>query len=75
MSKHDTIKTFLSNELGLDVSAIENDTPLFTSGLIDSFSLIEMLSFLESEMDVKVDIADLSIDELDTIDGIVALVN
>ncbi len=69
------VKAFLANDLGLDVSVIEDTSPLFTSGLIDSFALIEMLSYLESEFNCKIDIADLSIDNLDTLESISKLVS
>ena len=68
------VKSFLANDLGLDVSIIEPNTALFTSGMIDSFALIEMLSYLESEFNAKIDIADLGIDNLDNLESIAALV-
>lgn len=68
------IRKFLINDLGLNVEAIGDDEALFTSGLIDSFALIELLSFLESELNYKIDLAELSIDELDTINALAKLV-
>lgn len=68
-----TIRGFLTNNLELDLSDISDNSELFSSGLIDSFSLIEILAFLESEFNCKVDISNLSIDELDTIEGIATL--
>ncbi len=68
------IREFLINDLGLSVGTIGDDEPLFTSGLIDSFALIELLSFLESELNYKIDLAELSIDELDTINALSKLV-
>lgn len=68
------IRQFLNNDLGLNVQAIGDDEALFTSGLIDSFALIELLSFLESELNYKIDLAELGIDELDTINALAKLV-
>lgn len=68
------IRKFLINDLGLNVEAIGDDEALFTSGLIDSFALIELLSFLESELNYKIDLAELSIDELDTVNALAKLV-
>lgn len=67
------IRHFLGQNLGLDLAGIKNDSPLFTSGVVDSFALFELLSFLESEFNCKIDIADLNINDLDTIDGIARL--
>jgi acyl carrier protein len=68
------IKSFLSTDLGIDVSGIGDDSPLFTSGVIDSFALIELLAFLESDLNVEIDIADLDIEKLDTVNSIVKLI-
>lgn len=68
------IREFLKNELGIDVGKLGDDDLLFTSGLIDSFSLIEMLAFMESEFECKIDVTDLNIDELDSISALESLV-
>jgi len=68
------IREFLNKELGVQIDAVSDDDLLFTSGLIDSFSLIEMLAFMESEFNRKIDITDLNIDELDTINALTNLV-
>jgi acyl carrier protein len=67
------IRGFLEKDLGLDLSSVSNDSPLFTSGTIDSFALLELMSFMEAEFGAKIDITDLSIEQLDTIDALVAL--
>lgn len=67
------IRNFLTQNLGLDLTDISDDSPLFTSGIVDSFALFELLSYLESEFNRKIDIADLNIDDLDTISGIATL--
>jgi len=67
------IRGFLGKDLGLDVDSLESDTPLFTSGLVDSFSLIELLSFLESDLKVQIDITEVGIDELDSIGSLTKL--
>lgn len=67
------IRDFLTNDLGLDLSGISDESELFTSGVIDSFALIETLAFLESEFKCSIDIGNLSIDDLDTIESMVAL--
>ena len=67
------IREYLENDLGVNVSSIKDDDLLFTSGLIDSFALIELLSFLESEFSCKIDIAQLSLDDLDTIEALSAI--
>jgi acyl carrier protein len=68
------IRTFLADDLSIDMSQVVDSEPLFTSGLIDSYSLIELLSFLESDIGFVVDFAELNVDDFDTIDSLVSLV-
>ena len=48
---------------------------LFSSGILDSISFIELLVFLEKEFDIKVAERDLRADYFDTLDSIVALIS
>lgn len=68
------IKNFLNESLEVDISSISDSEELFTSGLIDSFSLIELLEFLEQELNFTVDFAEIIVDDFDTIDALVKLV-
>ena len=68
------IRAFLNNDLGLSLDDSSNTSPLFSSGLIDSFALIEILVFLESEFNCRIDLNDLSIDDIDCIDSIANLI-
>jgi len=73
-SINEKLRKFLNKELGLDVKNMGDDEALFTSGLVDSFSLIELLAFVENDLNVKIDIADVSIDDLDTISALATLI-
>jgi acyl carrier protein len=64
------IREYIAQNLGIDLSGVSNDEALFSSGIIDSFALIELLAFLENDLGVEIDIADIDIDQLDTIDGL-----
>ncbi|MGH1486936.1 MAG: acyl carrier protein [Cellvibrionaceae bacterium] len=64
------VRDYISQNLGIDLNKVSNDDPLFSSGVIDSFALIELLAFLENDLGVEIDIADIDIDQLDTIDGL-----
>lgn len=64
------IREFIESELGIDIKSLSDTDPLYTSGIIDSFAFIEMLSFLENLFETKIDLADLSLDELDSIDSL-----
>jgi acyl carrier protein len=67
------IRTYLQNDLGVDLASLADDAPLFTSGAIDSFALLELMAFLESEFHAKIELANLTIEQLDTIDALATL--
>ena len=69
-----SLREFLDESLGVDVGEIENDSPLFSSGLIDSASLVELIVFVETEGGVKFDPDDVTLDNLDSINQILAFV-
>jgi acyl carrier protein len=45
----------------------EREESLFLSGLLDSFSLVDFVTLIESECDIKVDDKDLRPENFDTI--------
>lgn len=63
---------FLESELALDVTEIEDDTELVSSGIIDSFSLVTLISFLEKQGSFRISPMDVNLENLDTINRILA---
>ncbi len=51
------------------------DTPLFSSGLIDSFGVLEIIAFLEDTFTIEIDTAEHEIREFDSIAQILDLIN
>jgi acyl carrier protein len=70
----ETIKTYLSNRLGVDTADLTDESPLFSSSLVDSFSLVELITFIESEGAIKVDAWDVTLDNFDSIERILMYV-
>lgn len=54
--------------------AIKPDEPLLTSGLIDSFHLVDLALFVEDNFGVHIDDSELNASTFDTLDGLVALI-
>ena len=71
----DDLLTVMRDELFLDTSAIAADTPLFSSGLIDSFSLATLILAVEEKARVKLDPLDITLDNLDSIERILRFVS
>ena len=66
---------FLEEDLGVDVSTVVTDTALFSSGILDSFSLVNLMMFLENEGSFRIKSMDVNLENLDSIDRIIAFVN
>ena len=72
----DTIIEFIVDEYVEDESMeITAETPLITSGLVDSFSMVSLKMFLEEEFSVKLADDEATTEAFDTVDSIIALVN
>ena len=69
-----TIRDYLSNRLGVEVTDLQDDSPLFSSSLVDSFSLVELIAFVESAGRIKIDAWDVTLDNFDSIERILAFV-
>ncbi|MEZ4629935.1 MAG: acyl carrier protein [Deinococcales bacterium] len=67
------IKTLISDETGIDVDEIDNNTALLSSGLVDSFAFVAVLSLIEFEYGIEFSPSELTIENFDTIDSIIEL--
>lgn len=53
---------------------IQPDEPLITSGLVDSFSLVDLALFVENSFNVRIDDTELTADVFDTLRQLAELV-
>ena len=66
--------TYLADNFDVDREDIEDDTPLFSSSLLDSFGMIDLVTFIEAEAAVKFGALDMHLDNLDSVSQILAFV-
>jgi acyl carrier protein len=71
----ESLKTYLGDRMGLDTGTLEESTPLFSSNLLDSFSMVDLIMFIEKEGGVRLDPTDVSLDNLDSIGRILKFVD
>jgi acyl carrier protein len=64
----------LRDELFVEVSEVGEQTPLFSAGVIDSFSLVGLISELERRAGFRVAPLDITLENFDTIERIVGFV-
>jgi acyl carrier protein len=70
----DILLNYLGEQLRLNRKQIMSDTSLFASGLIDSFSLVELVLFIEETCAIKMKPSEVNLDNLDSIERILAFV-
>ena len=67
-----TIHRFVAENLALGkgVGSIEDDTSLIENGVIDSLGIFQLVSFLESGFGIRVEDAEIVLENFRTIDAI-----
>lgn len=70
------VKDFVLREFlaGEDPDELKPDTPLLSSGILDSIATLKLVAFLESEFDIAVAAHEADAEHLDTLSDIAALV-
>lgn len=58
-----------------DDATITYDSPLISSGYVDSFSMVSLLVFLENKFKIKIPPSKATPEAFDSVNNIVALVN
>ena len=65
---------FLQDEMAIDTDDIQDDTELVSSGIIDSFSLVALISFIEKSASIRINPIDVNLNNLDTINRMLTFV-
>jgi acyl carrier protein len=65
---------YFKERLGVDTQGVDDATPLFSSNLLDSFSIVELMAFIESEAGIRMDAWDVTLDNLDSVERILKYV-
>jgi len=53
---------------------VSNDTPLISSGIVDSFSMVSLKAFLEKKYEIKLPDEEATPEAFDSVNSIVALI-
>ena len=72
----ETIRDFVLTKYlpGESPDNLKNDTPLRTSGILDSLATLALISFIETRFGIEVEAHETDIDNFDRIDDIVAFI-
>ena len=71
----DELVTFLKDSLDVDMDNLADDAPLFSSGEIDSFSLVSLIEHIEKECGFRVKPTEVSLDNMDSVDRLMAYID
>lgn len=76
MTNQETVTAFLKSRFhaSLRHGQLGPDDPLFSSGIVDSFGVLELIAFLEDTFHISIDTAQHELLEFDSVNKIVALV-
>jgi acyl carrier protein len=76
-SIQDKVKGFILREFleGEDPGALQTDTPLFTTGILDSIATLKLVAFLEKEFAITVEAHEADAENLNTLQAIASLVS
>lgn len=69
----DMLIDYLRNSLNMD-DPIAGDTELFSTGMMDSVGMVGLIAFVEENTGLRVQPNDVTLDNFDTIDAILAYV-
>jgi acyl carrier protein/D-alanine--poly(phosphoribitol) ligase subunit 2 len=65
---YERLVNFLAEELAVDPAELKPTAPLFSTGIIDSFSLISLLTYIETEGGFTIDPADVNLENFDNLE-------
>jgi acyl carrier protein len=67
------LRTYITEEIIGDPNYdLSDDEELLSSGLVDSFSLVDMAMWIEDEFDITIDNSELNQENFNTLDELVA---
>jgi acyl carrier protein len=61
---------FLGDDLNIDTAAITPANLLFSSGIVDSFALITLMTFLESQCGFRIGPMEVTLENFDSVERI-----
>ena len=64
------VKEFLHQEVGLDAQELTPDDRLFSTGMLNSLDILELVSFIEKKYEIKIDTWEISLEKFDTLSEI-----
>ena len=68
----DGLIDYINDKLGLDRSEFSDSTLLFSTSMLDSFSMVDLILYIEGAAGLKIDPGAVTLDNLDSVERILA---
>ena len=68
------LKTYLLNTDKLKESDLAQDVPLFSSGIFDSFDMMDLIFYIEKTCSYRVKAKEITLENFDTIQNILSFI-
>ena len=66
------LEAYFVTNLGLDAEYVRSNQPIFTSGRLDSFEVVNLIAFIDQELGKRLNPLDISFEQLDSVEKIIA---
>jgi acyl carrier protein len=66
---------YFETRMGVNSADIQDETPLFSSNILDSFSMVDLIMFIEQESGTRVEPWEVTLDNLDSMKQILGFVD
>ena len=66
------LREILEEDLGCDLDGVDASSLLFSTGVVDSFTLVTLIMELEKEFGIEVATGDVTLENFDSIERILA---
>jgi acyl carrier protein len=70
----DDIFSYIDEQFGVDRDDVDEETGLLTEGILDSFSIVDLVLFIENSSGIKVNPSEVNLDNLDSVSKILSFV-
>jgi len=68
----DELIHYLKTAMNLELDTVGDDESLFSSNLLDSFHMVELIQFIETKCEIRMTANDITMDNLDTVGSILS---
>ncbi len=70
----DELLEFINKKLGVDTSGMDDSTLMFSTGMVDSFSLVSLITYIEKQAGFRMSPMDVNLENMDSVERILAYV-